>query len=99
MFRRSANVDKTLLQRDCVSWVSLADLLQLVIEAAISKPVDNKYLQSTCPYSKPVDKLQQTCRQQAAASHANLQDVNRLVAILRVFVCVDVRVDENSFEQ
>ena len=46
------------------------------------------FLQSTC--NKPVHNLQQTCRQQAVASHANLlitsllQDVNRLAAVAHV---------------
>ena len=47
-------------------------LLQLVICRLVrtcSKPVDNKFWQSTC--NKSVDNLQPTCRQQAVASYAN----------------------------
>ena len=39
-----------------------SDLLQLV-ETTCSKPVDNKFRQSTC--NKSVDNLQQTCQQSA----------------------------------
>ena len=56
--------------------------------------MDNKFEQSTC--NKSVDNLQQTCHQQAVASHAKrililvwcnklLQDLNRLVATLVVY--------------
>ena len=48
--------------------MSFADLLQLV-KTTSSKPVDNKFWQSTC--NKSVDYLQQVCRQQAVARHAN----------------------------
>ena len=44
-------------------------LVTTLVETTCSKPVDNKFRQSTC--NKSVDNLQQTCRQQAVASHAN----------------------------
>ena len=51
-----------------LSFAEFADLLQLV-ETTCNKPVDNKFRQSTG--NKSIDNLQQTCHQQAVASHAN----------------------------
>ena len=71
-----------------VATLLFADLLELVKETC-TKAVDNRFWQST--YNKSVHNLQQTCRSQAVASHANapgyrfvvrslLQDVDRLGA-------------------
>ena len=65
-------VDFIKLQQACLNQarcnLSFADLLQLV-ETTCSKPVDNKFRQSTC--NKSVDILQENCRQQAVTSHVN----------------------------
>ena len=71
-----------------IATLLFADLLELVKETC-TKAVDNRFWQST--YNKSVHNLQQTCRSQAVASHANasgyrfvvrslLQDVDRLGA-------------------
>ena len=87
------------LQAFCNLWFE--DLLQIV-EITCSRPVDNKFwhCQATCNTS--VENLQQACRQQAVASHANaswyrlcrnklLQVVNRLIA-----TCASLALHDNS---
>ena len=60
------------LQQVCQSQafcnLSFADLLELV-ETTGSKPVENKFAQSTC--NKSFDNLQQSGRQKVVVSHAN----------------------------
>ena len=78
----------------CCNYASFADLLQLV-EKTCNNPVDNNFWLSICNRSVDTcdkfDNLQQTCCQQAVASHANASWYawcQQSCCNLRVFSCV-----------